>query len=68
LSFCGADFRGWRIFHHRARPTTGVFKNYRVLQGARGKIGKNSSYLTCYLNFLADGARPFMRESATVYA
>jgi hypothetical protein len=31
LSFCGANFRGWRIFHHRARPTTGVFKNYRVL-------------------------------------
>ena len=30
LSFCGANFRRWRVFHQWPRPTTG-FLNYRVI-------------------------------------
>ena len=44
-SFGGADFRGWRFFHQHACPTTGVFKNYRVLQGVTENARKSAGLL-----------------------
>ena len=60
LSFCGADFRDWRVFHQPLFPTTGFLKTTGYYRESPETLGN--------LRDCGESASPFMRKGVTVYA